>query len=177
MSAPLLHRLRLCPFLCGGRRQLALETLARRQPLTVYQRTGRRPPLRRRDRLGLGWLSRVWTRIVREAPDDLKTPGYRVYPYRIGVIYWSTAPGARRRGNHHPRGPLILSVRWTMVNADAARLVVVLRAVTRSELHLHVPTGLPPPDRSVQPDVSDAQQRVHTRSDPTISSSSVSGQP
>jgi hypothetical protein len=67
----LLHRLRLCPFLCGGRRQLALETLARRQPLTVYQRTARRPPLRRRDRLGLGWLSRVWTRIVREAPDDL----------------------------------------------------------------------------------------------------------
>ena len=69
MISTLLHLLQLCPFLCGGHRQLALEHLALRQPLTVYQRTARRPPLRRRDQLVWVWLSRVKTRIVREAPD------------------------------------------------------------------------------------------------------------
>ena len=72
MISTLLHLLRLCPFLrCGhrgGHCQLALENLALRQPLTVYQ-TAARPTLRRRDRLVWVWLSTVWTRIVREAPD------------------------------------------------------------------------------------------------------------
>jgi hypothetical protein len=35
MIAALLHVLRLCPFLLGGRRQLALENLALRQQLAV----------------------------------------------------------------------------------------------------------------------------------------------
>ena len=70
MIDTLLHLLRLCPFLRGGHRQLALENLALRQPLTVYQ-TAARPPLRRRDRLVWVWLSTVWTRIVREAPQHL----------------------------------------------------------------------------------------------------------
>ena len=67
---PQLHRLRLCPSLCDGHCQLALEHLALRQPLTVYQ-TAARLPLRRRDRLVWAWLSTVWTRIVREAPHHL----------------------------------------------------------------------------------------------------------
>jgi hypothetical protein len=72
LISTLLHLLRLCPFLCGSHRQLALENLAPRQPLTVYQRTARRSPAARAQsaRLGLG-STRVWTRIVREAPDDL----------------------------------------------------------------------------------------------------------
>jgi hypothetical protein len=49
-----LHRLRLFPFLRGGHRQLALENLALRQPLTVYRRTVARPRLRRGDRLFWG---------------------------------------------------------------------------------------------------------------------------
>jgi hypothetical protein len=71
MISTLLHLLRLCPFLCGGHRQLALENLALRQQLAVYKRTSRRPTLCRSDRLPWVWLSRVWTRIVREAPNDL----------------------------------------------------------------------------------------------------------
>jgi hypothetical protein len=43
MISTLLHLLRLFPFLCGGHRQLALETLALRQQLTVYRRAVARP--------------------------------------------------------------------------------------------------------------------------------------
>ena len=70
MITLLLHLLRLLPFVRGDHRQLALENLALRHPLTVYQTAGR-PPLRRRDRLVWVWLSTVWIRIVRGAPDDL----------------------------------------------------------------------------------------------------------
>lgn len=60
MITPLLHLLRLVPFLYGGYRQLALENLALRQQLAVYQRTANRPKLRQRDRLFGVWLARVW---------------------------------------------------------------------------------------------------------------------
>ena len=60
MITTLLHLLRLFPFLCGGHRQLALENLALRQPLTVYRRTVARPRLRRGDRLFWVALSRLW---------------------------------------------------------------------------------------------------------------------
>src|SRR5439155_21131395 len=56
----LLYLLRLLPFLCDGRRQLALENLALRQQLAVYKRMARRPKLRRSDRLFWVWLARVW---------------------------------------------------------------------------------------------------------------------
>jgi hypothetical protein len=46
-----LHLLRLRPFLVGGHRQLALENLALRQQLAVYERTAPRPRLRPMDRL------------------------------------------------------------------------------------------------------------------------------
>ena len=61
MITTLLHLLRLCPFLCWGHRQLALENLALHQQLAVYKRTANRPPLRRRERLFWVCLSRVWT--------------------------------------------------------------------------------------------------------------------
>ena len=61
MISMLLNLLRLCPFLCGGPRQLALENLALRQQLTVYKRTLTRPRLRKTDRLFWIWLARVWT--------------------------------------------------------------------------------------------------------------------
>src|SRR5438876_128975 len=60
MITPLLYLLRLLPFLCDGRRQLALENLALRQQLAVYKRMARRPKLRRSDRLFWVWLARVW---------------------------------------------------------------------------------------------------------------------
>jgi hypothetical protein len=47
----LLHLLRLFPFLVGGHRQLALENLALRQQLAVYERTASQPELRDSDRL------------------------------------------------------------------------------------------------------------------------------
>ena len=61
MIGLLLHLVRLCPFLFGGHRQLALENLALRQQLAVYKRTATRPKLRNGDRLFWAWLSRVWT--------------------------------------------------------------------------------------------------------------------
>ena len=45
MITLLLYLLRLLPFLCDGRRQLALENLALRQQLVVYKRTATRPRL------------------------------------------------------------------------------------------------------------------------------------
>src|SRR3989442_14678990 len=60
MIAIVLHVLRLLPFLCGGHRQLALETLALRHKLAVYERTATRPRLRTTDRLFWFWLAGVW---------------------------------------------------------------------------------------------------------------------
>ena len=60
MITLLLHLIRLLPFLCGGHRHLALENLALRQQLAVYERTTNRPKLRRTDRLFWICLSRVW---------------------------------------------------------------------------------------------------------------------
>ena len=51
MITPLLHLLRLLPFLVGAPRQLALENLALRQQLAVYTRTVPQPKLRALDRL------------------------------------------------------------------------------------------------------------------------------
>src|SRR5712691_2287532 len=60
MISTLLHLLRLSTFLCGGRRQLAIENLALRQQLAVYKRRANQPKLRRTDRLFWVWLSRLW---------------------------------------------------------------------------------------------------------------------
>src|SRR6266404_5403040 len=60
MITPLLHLLRLLPFLFGGHRLLALENLALRQQLAVYKRTAPRPKLRTTDRFFWVGLARVW---------------------------------------------------------------------------------------------------------------------
>src|SRR3989449_3910904 len=60
MITLLLYLLRLLPFLCDGRRQLALENLALRQQLAVYKRMARRPRLLRSDCLFWVLLARVW---------------------------------------------------------------------------------------------------------------------
>jgi putative transposase len=60
MITPLLHLLRLLPFLFGGHRLLALENLALRQQLAVYKRTAPRPKLRTTDRFFWVALARVW---------------------------------------------------------------------------------------------------------------------
>src|SRR5213593_1064014 len=61
MITPVLHLLRLLPFLCGGHRRLAIENLALRQQLAIYKRTAPRPRLRTTDRLFWVGLARVWT--------------------------------------------------------------------------------------------------------------------
>jgi hypothetical protein len=54
------HLLRLLPFLFGGHRQLAIENLALRHQLSVYERTMTRRKLRRTDRLLWVGLARAW---------------------------------------------------------------------------------------------------------------------
>src|SRR5499427_1849803 len=75
MITALLQLLRLCPFLFGGHRQLALENVALRQRLAVYKRAANRPKLRRTDRLFWVVLSRLWTgwrkTLVIVAPDTV----------------------------------------------------------------------------------------------------------
>lgn len=75
MITALLHLRRLCPFLFGGYRQLALENVALRQPLAVYKQVANRPKLRRTDRLVWVVLSRLWTSwrnaLVIVAPDTV----------------------------------------------------------------------------------------------------------
>src|SRR5256712_13776956 len=60
MITLLLHGPRTPPFLCGRHRQLALENLALRHQLAVYERTATRPKLRTTDRLFWIWLAGVW---------------------------------------------------------------------------------------------------------------------
>src|SRR5438132_2833428 len=45
---------------CGGHHELVLENLALRQQLNGLKRTGRRPQLRRRDRLFWIGLAQTW---------------------------------------------------------------------------------------------------------------------
>src|SRR5438132_12025954 len=100
MITLLLHLLRLLPFLFGGHRQLALENLALRQQLAVYQRTVTRPPLRRTDRLFWVGLARVWAGwrqpIVIVTPESV----LRWQPRRFSE-YWTNLSG-RPTGGRPP---------------------------------------------------------------------------
>jgi len=60
MITPLLHVLRLLPFLSGSHRLLALENLALRHRLAVYKRPAPRPKLRMTDRFFWAGLAGVW---------------------------------------------------------------------------------------------------------------------
>jgi transposase InsO family protein len=92
MIGLLLHLVRLCPFLFGGHRQLALENLALRQQLAVYKRTATRPKLRNGDRLFWAWLPRVWTSwrtaLVIVTPDTVLR-----WQRRRFRDYWTTLSG------------------------------------------------------------------------------------
>ena len=61
MLARLLRVLRLLTVLAGGHRALALENLALRQQLALYQRARPRPTIRWADRLFWVGLRRAWT--------------------------------------------------------------------------------------------------------------------
>src|SRR5437879_8110416 len=60
MLTLLLRLLRLLPLLCGAHRHVALENLALRHQLAVYEKTVTRPKVHRSDRLFWVALSRVW---------------------------------------------------------------------------------------------------------------------
>jgi transposase InsO family protein len=93
----LLELLRLLPFLVGGHRQLALENLALRQQLAVYQRTAPRPKLRTMDRLFWVGLARAWTgwrqALVIVSPDTVLR-----WQRRRFREYWAQLSGRPTRG-------------------------------------------------------------------------------
>ena len=118
MITTLLH---LCPFLCGGPRQLALENLALRHQLAVYKRTVARPRLRRSDRLWWVWLAKVWTgwraALVDRAPDTV------VRWQRRRVREHGTKLSGRPTGGRPPVNPAIkaLVTRMGAANPLCAR--------------------------------------------------------
>ena len=84
MITLLLHLFRLLPFLVGGHCQLALENLALRQQLAVYQRTAPRPKLRPADRLFWAGLAKLWTgwrqALVIVSPDTVLQSAFSLPP-------------------------------------------------------------------------------------------------
>ncbi len=87
MITLVLHLVRLLPFLCGGHRQLALENLALRQQLAVYNRSVPRPRLRTMDRL-------VWVGVLPLNPSRCSEDWLRPF-----VTHWALTP------KDTPRGP------------------------------------------------------------------------
>ena len=61
--------------LCRGHRAIALESVALRQPLAVFRRTGKRPQLRTGNRLFWVLLAKAWqdwrTALVVVPPDTV----------------------------------------------------------------------------------------------------------
>jgi putative transposase len=116
MISTLLHLLRLCPFFCGGHRQLAFENLALRQQLAVYRRTASRPKLRRSERLFWVCVSRVWagwrTALVIVAPDT-------VLRWRRGRfrLHWTKLSG-QPTGGRPPVSPEIRALLRRMAEAN-----------------------------------------------------------
>src|SRR5262245_64993311 len=107
MITALLHLLRLCPFLFGGRRQLALENVALRQQLAVYKRAAYRPKLRRTDRLFWVVLSRLWTgwrkTLVIVAPDTVVRWQRRRFREHWTKLSRPHPVGGRRSVSRSPR--------------------------------------------------------------------------
>ncbi len=111
MISTLLHLPRFYPFLRGGHRRPALEHLALRPSLTVYERTAPRPPRRGPDQSVWVWLSGLWTRIVREAPHDLRVTGAIAYEppggdprEAVGISRHPPGRGAEPAGHGHFAG-------------------------------------------------------------------------
>src|SRR5262245_50263610 len=116
MITLLLHLLRLLPFLVGGPRQLALENLALRQQLAVYQPTAPRPRLRTTDRLVWVGLARVWTgwrrALVIVSPDTVLR-----WQRRRFREYWTQLSG-RSTGGRPPVNAEITALVRTMTAAN-----------------------------------------------------------
>jgi putative transposase len=151
MITALLHVLRLCPFLLGGHRQLALENLALRQQLAVYKRAGKRPRLRPSDRLFWVTLARLWTgwrrALVIVAPDTVVR-----WQRRRFRAYWTNL-SRRQRVGRPPIGPEIAALVARMAKANPlwgaprihgefAKLGIVVAERTVSRL---MPTRRMPP--------------------------------
>jgi putative transposase len=97
MITVVLHLLRLLPFLVGGHRQLALENVALRHQLAVYQRSVPRPRLRRTDRLFWIALVRMWSGWKR--PLLIVTPDTVLrWQRRRFREYWTRLSGRPNRG-------------------------------------------------------------------------------
>jgi hypothetical protein len=109
MITPLLHVLRLLPFLFGGYRQLAIENRALRHQLSVYKRTMTRPKLRTTDRLFWVGLARVWAgveavpcdRDSRHGPTLAAAPFPRALGQALRPAHRGSPAGQRR--HHRPR--------------------------------------------------------------------------
>ena len=75
MLAALVVLLRSLGLICRGHRAVALENVALRQQLAVFQRTARRPQLRTRDRLFWVLLAKAWpkwrTALIVVRPDTV----------------------------------------------------------------------------------------------------------
>ena len=99
MITLLLHLLRVLPFLFGGHRQLALESLALQ--LAVYKRTVTRPALRGTDRLFWVGLARVWA--------GWKQPLVIVTPDTRSVRKIRPGPGCAVVVPQYPAQPLLAS--------------------------------------------------------------------
>jgi len=93
--------------LLQGKLELAVENLALRQQLAIQQRSGRRPKLRRIDRIFWVWLSETWGD-WRSALLIVK-PGTVIHWHRQGFkLYWTWTS---RRGSHGGRPKIKKEIR------------------------------------------------------------------
>jgi hypothetical protein len=116
MITALLHMVRLLPFLCGGHRHLALENIALRQQLAVYQRTVKRPRVRRADRLFWVALAKLWGgwrhALVFVTPDTVLR-----WQRRRFSEHWTQLSAARGMGRP-PTSPEIVALITRMAHAN-----------------------------------------------------------
>src|SRR5262245_23274630 len=77
------------------RQSLALENLALRQQLAVYQRRHPRPQLRFRDRLFRVWLSKVWSQ-WRSALLVVKPETVLIWHREGFKLFWTSRPRASK---------------------------------------------------------------------------------
>src|SRR5207247_998748 len=116
MITLLLQLLRFLPFLCGGHRQLALESVALHQQLAVYKRTTARPKLRTTDRLFWFWLAGVWAGW--RAPLVIVTPATILrWQRRRFREHWTKLSGRPTRGRP-PVNPEIAALVTRMTAAN-----------------------------------------------------------
>src|SRR5204863_7842303 len=116
MVTLLLRLLRLLPLLCGAHRHVALENLALRHQLAVYEKTVTRPKVHRSDRLFWVALSRVWAgwrqALVIVSPNTVLR-----WQKRRFRRHWATLSG-RRPAGHPPVDAAIKALVRSMTAAN-----------------------------------------------------------